>query len=135
MKQIPPDTLAALSAGATAWSTQENRELELPSLTMNDGPHGVRKVADVSNLDYSIPATAFPTTACLAGSWDTGLIERVGAAVGRECRELGVQILLGPGLNIKRSPLGGRNFEYYSEDPVLSGELAAAFIRGVQSRQ
>ncbi|AFG36396.1 beta-glucosidase [Spirochaeta africana] len=133
MNKLTIQQIAALSSGATAWSTRSCPEIGISDLTMSDGPHGVRKTLDAANLDYSIPATAFPTTACLANSWDVELVEQVGAAIARECRELGVQILLGPGLNIKRSPLGGRNFEYYAEDPVVSGILAGAFIRGLQS--
>ncbi|GAB6088849.1 beta-glucosidase [Spirochaeta dissipatitropha] len=131
--KMSPNELADLSSGKTAWSSQGNEKLGITDITMNDGPHGVRKASGAADLHHSIPATAFPTTACTANSWDRDILRAVGAAIAVECRELGVQILLGPGLNIKRSPLGGRNFEYYSEDPVISGELAGAFIQGVQS--
>jgi beta-glucosidase len=83
--------------------------------------------------EISLPATCFPTQSCLASTWDTDLIYRMGEALGEESIALGVDILLGPGVNMKRSPLGGRNFEYYSEDPYLVGEMAASFIQGVQS--
>lgn len=124
--------LASLSSGADAWHTRAVEELSMRGIVMSDGPHGVRKAYDASNLERSIPATAFPTAACIANSWDRNLLQRVGNAIAKECRALGVDLLLAPGLNIKRSPLGGRNFEYYSEDPLLSGELAAAFVDGVQ---
>ncbi|MEJ2090215.1 MAG: glycoside hydrolase family 3 C-terminal domain-containing protein, partial [Gammaproteobacteria bacterium] len=101
------------------------------------GPHGLRKQtrgADHVGLNVSVPATCFPTASALASSWDVNLLEEVGEALGREAAAENVAVLLGPGINIKRHPLCGRNFEYYSEDPLLAGELAAAFIRGVQSQ-
>lgn len=102
-----------------------------------DGPHGLRRQSGPSDhlgLHESEKSTCFPTAATLANSWDPQLTQRVGAAIGAEAAQQGVQVLLGPGLNIKRSPVGGRNFEYYSEDPLLSGVLAAGFVRGVQSQ-
>ena len=109
----------------------------IPSITLSDGPNGVRKqagAADHLGLNPSVPATCFPTAACLAGSWDPALLEEVGRALGTEAAAQGVHMLLGPGMNLKRSPLGGRNFEYFSEDPYLSGKLAAALVRGIQSQ-
>ncbi len=104
---------------------------------MSDGPHGIRKQegeGDHLGLNASVPATCFPTAATLANSWDVDLVERVGQGLGAEANSLGVNVILGPGLNIKRSPLCGRNFEYYSEDPYQAGKLAAAMIRGMQSQ-
>lgn len=113
------------------WETQPIERLGIPSITLTDGPYGV--VKRLSGFTQSIPATCFPTSSALASSWDIDLIYNVGKAIGLECQAEDVQILLGAGINIQRSPLGGRNFEYYSEDPILSGELGAAFIKGVQS--
>ena len=102
---------------------------------MTDGPHGLRKQYDESTamLETSVPATCFPAAATTACSWDKGLLYRLGAALGSEARKENISMVLGPGINIKRSPLCGRNFEYFSEDPVLSGELGAAMIEGIQS--
>ncbi|MGH3165376.1 MAG: glycoside hydrolase family 3 protein, partial [Trebonia sp.] len=130
---------AALTSGAGFWSTKATGDI--PSVTVSDGPHGLRKQVDAPDdgdgtlgLSPSEPATCFPPAAGLAQSWDPGLIERVGVALGEECRAEGVNVLLGPGINIKRSPLGGRNFEYYAEDPLLTGVLATAWVTGLQSR-
>ncbi len=127
---------AGLCSGADMWHTKGVPRLGIPSVMMADGPHGLRKQAedDELGLHKSVPATCFPTASALASSWDRELLKRTGAAIAEECRAQGVSILLGPGCNIKRSPLCGRNFEYYSEDPRLSSELAGAFIEGVQSR-
>ncbi len=124
----------SLLTGRDFWTTQPVERLGIPAIWLADGPHGLRKAAGLeeTGIGTSLPATCFPTAATLACSWDAALLERVGEAIGRECRHQGVHVLLGPGLNLKRHPLGGRNFEYYSEDPLLSGKLAAAFIRGVQ---
>lgn len=127
---------AALLSGANTWQTRAVERIGLPAVWLADGPHGVRKQvgsADHLGLNGSEPATCFPTAATVAGSWDDELAEQVGAALGREASAQGVGVLLGPGLNIKRSPLGGRSFEYFSEDPELSGRLAAAYVRGIQS--
>lgn len=128
---------AALLSGRNEWETWPLERLGVPSIFLADGPHGLRKQAgagDHLGLNPSLPATCFPTTATVANSWDVGLAEEVGAALGQEARSLGVDVVLGPGLNIKRSPLGGRNFEYFSEDPLLSGKMAAAYVRGIQSQ-
>ena len=107
----------------------------MPSIFVSDGPHGVRRVKDVNSLsDLSLPATCFPTASSLAATWDTGVLRALGEALAEECIALGVDVVLGPSNNLKRTPLCGRNFEYYSEDPFLSGELAVSFIDGVQSR-
>ena len=126
---------AALLSGGGAWKSRALSRRGLPALFFSDGPHGIRKqegVGDHLGLNASLPATCFPTAATVANSWDTALAEEVGEALGSEARSQGVDILLGPGLNIKRSPLCGRNFEYFSEDPYLSGKLAAAYVRGIQ---
>ena len=127
------DEKAALTSGASFWTTKAIREI--PAVTVSDGPHGLRKQSSDDMTSPSIPATCFPPAAGLAQSWDAELIGRVGVALGEECRAEGVDVLLGPGINIKRSPLGGRNFEYYSEDPLLTGVLASAWVRGLQSQQ
>ncbi|WP_433675855.1 glycoside hydrolase family 3 C-terminal domain-containing protein [Microbacterium gorillae] len=127
---------AALLSGANTWETRAIERIALPAIWLADGPHGVRKQvgsADHLGINGSEPATCFPTSATVAGSWDDELAEQVGTALGAEASSQGVGVLLGPGLNIKRSPLGGRNFEYFSEDPELSGRLAAAYVRGIQS--
>jgi beta-glucosidase len=104
-------------------------------MIVSDGPHGVRRVPDVHAMVIeSLPATCFPTASCLASTWDVDLIHKMGEALGEECIALNVDVLLGPGANMKRSPLGGRNFEYFSEDPYLAGEMAASMINGVQSK-
>ena len=127
---------AALLSGANTWQTRTIPAAELPPLWFADGPHGVRRQsgsADHLGINASEPATCFPTAATIAASWDLELAEQIGGALGREAAAQDVHVLLGPGLNIKRSPLGGRNFEYFSEDPELSGRLAAAYVRGIQS--
>jgi beta-glucosidase len=126
---------AALCTGASAWTTTPVKHLGIPELTVSDGPHGVRHVADVNSLiSESLPATCFPTASCMASTWDVDLILALGQALAEECIALKVDVILGPGTNMKRTPLGGRNFEYYSEDPYLAGEIAASFIAGVQSK-
>jgi beta-glucosidase len=135
LSQLTIEEKAALCTGATPWTTVAIERLGIPSIRVADGPHGVRRVADAEALmSDSLPATCYPTASALASTWDTGLIRALGKALGEECIVLGVDILLGPGNNMKRTPVCGRNFEYYSEDPFLGGELAAAFIEGVQSK-
>lgn len=124
---------ASLASGRDFWTTKPIERLGVPSIMMTDGPHGLRKASGAS-IAESVAATCFPTAPGLASTWNPELLHAVGVALGDECQANDVQILLGPGVNMKRSPLAGRNFEYYSEDPLLSGEMAAAFIRGVQSR-
>jgi beta-glucosidase len=124
-----------LTVGQDAWHTAAVPRLGIPSMSLHDGPHGLRIPEPHEHLEaHARPATCFPTLSAMGSSWNPDLMERVGQALGEECLAEDVQVLLGPGLNIKRTPLGGRNFEYFSEDPVLSGEMAAAWIRGVQSR-
>jgi beta-glucosidase len=135
IKQMTLEEKAALCTGASAWTTTPVERLDVSELIMSDGPHGVRRVPDVTTMALgSLPATCFPTASCLASTWDVELIGKLGQALAEECIALNVDVLLGPGVNMKRSPLGGRNFEYFSEDPYLAGELAANFINGVQSK-
>ena len=135
---IPQMTLeekAALCTGATAWTSTPVERLGLPAIWVSDGPHGVRRVPEATSMTMkSLPATCFPTASALASSWDRELIEAMGRALAEECVALGVDVLLGPGINMKRSPLCGRNFEYFAEDPFLAGELAASLINGIQSQ-
>lgn len=126
---------AAMLQGWTTWTSFENPRLEIPAMFLSDGPHGLRKQAgagDHLGLNESVPATCFPTAAGMANTWNEELGEELGRALGREAAANDVNVVLGPGLNIKRSPLCGRNFEYFSEDPYLSGKMAAAYIRGIQ---
>lgn len=126
-----------LLSGRNFWDTRSVERLGVPGITLSDGPHGVRRqvgAGDQLGLNPSYPATCFPTAATVANSWDTSLAEQIGACLGEEAASQGVAVLLGPGLNIKRNPLCGRNFEYYSEDPYLTGKMAAASVRGIQSR-
>ncbi|MEK4008704.1 glycoside hydrolase family 3 C-terminal domain-containing protein [Paenibacillus sp. FSL H3-0333] len=126
-----------LCSGVGAWNTAALPEHDIPALMLTDGPHGLRKQSgaqDHMGLNDSVPATCFPTAAGLASSWNKTLLEQVGAALGEECQAEDVHILLGPGTNIKRSPLCGRNFEYFSEDPYLSSELTTSYVQGVQSQ-
>ncbi|HCM90769.1 MULTISPECIES: glycoside hydrolase family 3 C-terminal domain-containing protein [Vagococcus] len=135
--QLTLEQKASLLSGKNTWETYDIPGL-FPSMFLSDGPHGVRKQlgeADHLGLNESVPSTCFPTAATLANSWDENLLEKVGEYLGREANHLGVQVLLGPGLNIKKNPKCGRNFEYYSEDPYFSGKLAAASIRGIQKNQ
>lgn len=128
---------AQLLAGESHWKTYAAPSAGIPSLFLSDGPHGLRKqegAQDCMGIAESRPATCFPTASALACSFDPELVERVGAAIGEEARRQGVDVVLGPGVNIKRHPLCGRNFEYFSEDPVVSGELGTAMVRGIQSR-
>lgn len=127
---------ASLMSGKSFWETQDIKRLDIPSIFLADGPYGIRKQvvsADHLGLNKSLKATCFPTAATIANSWDIELCEVVGKALGMEAVMQKVNVLLGPGLNIKRNPRCGRNFEYFSEDPFLAGKLSAAYIRGIQS--
>lgn len=137
LAELTLEEKASLCSGLNFWQTKPVERLGIPSIMVTDGPHGLRKQkqgADNLGLFDSVPATCFPSAAGLAGSWDRDLITKVGVALGEECQAEDVAVLLGPGANIKRSPLCGRNFEYFSEDPFLSSELAASHINGVQSQ-
>jgi len=136
VSQMTLEEKASLCSGKDFWTTKAVERLGIPSMFMSDGPHGLRKQdtsGDHLGLNVSVPATCFPTAAGLANSWNRDLIRNIGKAIATECQAEQVAVVLGPGANIKRSPLCGRNFEYYSEDPYLSGELAASHIEGVQS--
>ncbi|EFU75318.1 beta-glucosidase family protein [Lachnoanaerobaculum saburreum] len=136
IKKMTLEEKCAYLSGKNAWDTRSFTSIGVDVLHHADGPTGVRKQAgkgDHLGLNASVPATCFPTAATLANSWDKELLERVGRGLGAEAAAEDVNVLLGPGINIKRNPLCGRNFEYYSEDPYLSGKLAAAMIRGIQS--
>lgn len=129
----------ALCSGENFWETKKYEKYGIPSLFMSDGPHGLRKQGsgmgtDMLGINESEPATCFPAEVTTGASWDTELLEKIGAAIGREARSLGVGLVLGPGANMKRNPLCGRNFEYFSEDPYLAGKMAAAFIKGVEAQ-
>ncbi len=135
IKKMTLEEKAALCTGASPWATTPIKRLGIPELTFSDGPHGVRRVEDVNAfIATSFPATCFPTASCMASSWNRDLIYQVGEAIAEECIALKVDVILGPGVNIKRTPLCGRNFEYFSEDPYLAGEMAVSYIKGVQSK-
>lgn len=128
---------ALMMSGKNTWETQDFEKYGIPSMTMSDGPHGLRRQAGVGDhlgLNASLPATCFPTAATVANSWDETLAELIGMALADEAVTMDVNVILGPGLNIKRSPLCGRNFEYFSEDPYLAGKMAAGYIRGIQRK-
>lgn len=125
-----------LLSGQDFWQTRSVKRLNIPNMTMSDGPHGVRKQegeGDQLGIHKSVPATCFPTAAAIANSWAPELGEEIGRCLGEEAACQNVDVLLGPGVNIKRSPLCGRNFEYFSEDPYLTGKMAAGYVRGIQS--
>ena len=133
--QMTLEEKAALCTGASMWTTTPVERLGIPEMVVSDGPHGVRRVPDVHALGaQSLPATCFPTASCLASTWDVNLLRKMGSALAEEAIALNVDVLLGPGNNMKRSPLGGRNFEYFSEDPYLAGELAVSLIDGIQGK-
>ena len=128
---------ALMMSGKNTWETQDFEKYGIQSMTMSDGPHGLRRQAgagDHLGLNASLPATCFPTAAAVANSWDEALAELIGMALAEEAVTMDVNVILGPGLNIKRSPLCGRNFEYFSEDPYLAGKMSAGYIRGIQSK-
>ncbi len=137
ISQMTLEEKAGLCSGASFWYTKPVDRLGIPPVMMTDGPHGLRKQAgdaDHLGINNSVEAVCFPAACATASSFDTGLMTRLGEVLGEECQAEDVSILLGPAVNIKRSPLCGRNFEYISEDPYLTGKLAAAYIRGVQSK-
>lgn len=137
IKKMTLEEKAAFLSGKDEWQSRGISRLGIPSIFCSDGPHGIRKQAgagDHLGLNESVPATCFPTAATIANSWDEELGRELGAALGEEAAAQEVDILLGPGLNMKRSPLCGRNFEYFAEDPYLAGKMAAAYIKGIQSQ-
>lgn len=136
LKKMTVEEKAEICSGASRWRTHPIERLEIPEIMMADGPHGLRKEPkseERASMGKSIEAICFPTASALACSWDRDLMNRMGEALGEESQTEDINILLGPGVNIKRSPLCGRNFEYFSEDPLLASELAASYVRGVQS--
>ena len=137
LKELTLEEKCALLSGAETFKTRGMPQHGIPQIWLSDGPHGLRKQAGESDhlgLNPSVPATCFPTASAVANSWDTALGEEIGAALGEEAAAQEVSVLLGPGLNMKRNPLCGRSFEYFSEDPYLAGKLAAGYIRGIQSK-
>jgi len=135
IKQMTLEEKAGLCSGLDAWRTKPVERLNIPSIMVSDGPHGLRKQDDSGNSSNdSIPAVCFPTACAYSCSFDRDLLEEMGKTIGDECQAEDVAVVLGPAVNIKRSPLCGRNFEYVSEDPYTAGELASAFIKGVQSK-
>ena len=137
IEQMTLEEKAAILSGKNEWESRDIKRLNIPSIVCSDGPHGLRRQAgagDHLGLNPSLPATCFPTAATIANSWDESLGEEIGRTLGEEAVVQGVNVLLGPGLNMKRSPLCGRNFEYFSEDPYLAGKMAAAYTRGIQSQ-
>jgi len=135
IEQLTLDEKASLMSGKDFWQTQNIDRLNIPSMFLADGPNGLRKqkaAADHLGLNESVKSTCFPTSATLANSWNPSMVEHIATYLGAEAVAEKVSVLLGPGINIKRNPLGGRNFEYYSEDPYLAGKIAAGFIRGIQ---
>ena len=137
LKELTLEEKCALLSGAETFKTRGMPEHGIPQIRLSDGPHGLRKQAGESDhlgLNPSVPATCFPTASAVANSWDAALGEEIGAALGEEAAAQEVSVVLGPGLNMKRNPLCGRSFEYFSEDPYLAGKLAAGYIRGIQSK-
>ena len=137
LKELTLKEKCALLSGAETFKTRGMPQHGIPQIWLSDGPHGLRKQAGESDhlgLNPSVPATCFPTASAIANSWDAALGEEIGAALGEEAAAQEVSVLLGPGLNMKRNPLCGRSFEYFSEDPYLAGKLAAGYIRGIQSK-
>ena len=132
--QMTLEEKAGLCSGADFWHTKAVGRLNVPSMMVSDGPHGLRTQQEGGGVNDSIQAVCFPAGCAAAASFDTELLRREGETIGEEARAVGLGVVLGPAINIKRSPLCGRNFEYYSEDPCLAGELSAAFVQGVQSR-
>ncbi|RAO32624.1 Beta-glucosidase [Micromonospora noduli] len=136
LSQLTLEEKAALCLGSTFWHTAPIPRLGLPEVMVADGPHGLRRQPDgnQAGISGSLPATCFPTASALGSSWDPDLVRQVGQAIGAEARAQGVSVVLGPGVNIKRSPLCGRNFEYFAEDPLLTGVLGEAYVEGIQSQ-
>src|SRR6187551_3381803 len=135
IQQMTLEEKAAIVTGATSWTTTAVERLGIPEILLGDGPHGIRRTPDINSLGLlGLPATCFPTASSLSSTWDPELVWELGQALAEEAIALGVDVLLGPGNNMKRSPLCGRNFEYLSEDPYLAGELGLALVEGVQSQ-
>ena len=137
IKKMTLEEKALMMSGKDTWQSKDFPQYGIPSMMMSDGPHGMRTQqpgkTDHLGINASMPATCFPTAATVANTWDECLVEEMGKALAEEAVSMGVNVVLGPGLNIKRSPLCGRNFEYYSEDPYHAGKMAAALVKGIQS--
>ncbi|MCF7925811.1 MAG: glycoside hydrolase family 3 C-terminal domain-containing protein, partial [Candidatus Izimaplasma sp.] len=139
MTKIPLKEVIKLTSGQTNWEFFQSDHIEGKSIRVADGPHGVRvnnatfTGSDLDKKDQMSVATLFPSASAMASTWHPDLIKNVGKTIGKECRYYGIDVLLGPGINLKRSPLGGRNFEYYSEDPYLTSAMASAFVTGIQT--
>ena len=128
---------AGFCSGSDFWHLKSLERLGLGKIMVSDGPHGLRKQAETSDhlgMGAAVPATCFPAAGTLAAAWDPELCRSMGEALAKECAAEGIAVILGPGINIKRNPLCGRNFEYFSEDPMLAGTLAAAYVTGVQAQ-
>ncbi len=138
IRQMSLEEKALMMSGKNTWQTVDFPQYGIPFMMMSDGPHGMRTqnpgAGDHLGINQSIPATCFPTAATVANSWDVELGEEIGRTLAEEAISMGVHVILGPGLNIKRSPLCGRNFEYFSEDPYLAGKMAASYVKGIQGR-
>lgn len=137
LKKMTLEDKTALCSGANFWETKKYEKYGIPSMFMCDGPHGLRKqedTADMLGVNESRKATCFPAEVTTAASWDPELLEEIGSAIGGEAIDQGIGLVLGPGANLKRNPLCGRNFEYFSEDPYLAGKLAAGFIKGAEAK-
>ena len=135
LRQMTLEEKVALGSGRDFWHLKSYEKYGIPEVMVSDGPHGLRKqrnTGDMLGLNDSVPATCFPTASLTACSYDEDMMEKLGEALGKEALANEVSVVLGPGANIKRNPLCGRNFEYFSEDPVLSGKMAAAEIRGIE---
>ena len=137
LRQMTLEDKIALCSGKDFWETQAFEKYGIPSIFMCDGPLGLRKQesrSDMLGINRSLPATCFPAEVTTGGSWNPDLLEEIGTAFGEEAKAQGVNLVLGPGANLKRNPLCGRIFEYFSEDPYLAGKLAAGFIRGIEAQ-
>lgn len=135
IEEMSLEEKVSLTSGKDFWQTQNIERLDVPSIFLSDGPHGIRKqaaAADHLGLNASVPSTCFPTASTMSNSWDIDIAKELGKALGKEAAFLDVNILLGPGMNIKRNPLCGRNFEYFSEDPYLTGKIASSYVIGIQ---
>src|SRR5689334_1534757 len=136
LQDLTLEEKASLTSGSSFWYTAPVERLDVPRIMVSDGPHGLRAQpgeGDHVGLGGSLPATCFPTASAVASSWNPDLLRRIGEALAQEARATNLSVILGPGVNMKRSPLCGRNFEYFSEDPYLAGELAVGIVDGIQS--
>jgi len=137
LNELTLEEKASLTSGSSFWYTAPVERLGIPKIMVSDGPHGLRAQpgeGDHLGLGGSVPATCFPTASAIASAWNPDLLTRIGQALAQEARACNLSVILGPGINMKRSPLCGRNFEYFSEDPFLAGELAVGIVDGIQSR-